>query len=194
MKYCPICGSKNLTYVNGKKEFIEVRNEKIEVYSDSSIDCNNCSESFSTIKSEYELVIKAQNIYRDKYNIPYPQEIKTFIAKYNLSYRDFEKLTGIGTKTIHRYIKGEIPDKSMATLIRMLISFPEFVIKKMATDEYFKKAKFKNIKFSNNFYPHKENNSKQFLDKLSPWKQKESVKWKDNLKAANTNTKDSLAA
>ncbi|KAA3617555.1 MAG: hypothetical protein D8M58_01665 [Calditrichaeota bacterium] len=174
---CPLCGSEDLTKEIGKKEIIKIRNEKIEVISNNSIQCDSCKESITSFKSEDELINEARQIYREKKNIPSPTDIINFKKQYNLGFRDFEELTGIANKTLQRYIKGAIPDPSTVKLLVLLMNDPEIVVSLMSSNPYFDKQKFQSIIREWDFGVYSEKREK--FESQQPLKTKQSPRKKN---------------
>lgn len=141
LKMCPVCGSENLVIETNKKDYIEIKGEKIEVES-KAITCKECNESFATFEDEMDLIERARDIYREKFDIPSPAKISEFMKKYKFSFRDLEKLTGIAFKTIDRYLRGAIPDPSNANLLKTYMRYPEVLLDVLKESVHFNKHKF----------------------------------------------------
>ncbi|HED12018.1 MAG TPA: YgiT-type zinc finger protein [Caldithrix abyssi] len=140
LKICPVCASDNIVKETSKKDFVEIKGEKIELYSTVTV-CQDCGETFASLKDEMELINRAREIYRNRHGIPSPGQILEFKNRYRLSLRDMEKLTGISFKTIDRYLKGSIPDPSNSTLLKIFLNFP-YVVYKFLCDEKFSSEKY----------------------------------------------------
>ena len=143
-KFCPNCGSENSIVVVNKSKTIEIKGVPIPV--DYTVKhCENCGIEFKSLDETFDVINRARQLYREKNNIPSPEDIRAFMDKYNFSLRDMEKLTGIAFKTIDRYLKGAIPDPSNAKFLAMLLQFPEVVLSLMKRETHFSARKFKNI-------------------------------------------------
>lgn len=59
------------------------------------------------------------NQYRDKYNLPFPDEIKAIRAKYDLSAIKMSEVLGFGANVWRNYEAGEVPSESNARLIQV---------------------------------------------------------------------------
>lgn len=70
---------------------------------------------------EFEIIKMnlAQNQYRVKYNILFPEEIKQIRIKYKLSATKMSELLGFGVNGYRNYEIGEVPSLSNANLIRL---------------------------------------------------------------------------
>lgn len=66
------------------------------------------------------------NQYRDKYNLPFPDEIKTIRAKYDLSAIKMSEVLGFGANVWRNYEAGEVPSESNARLIQVADDPMEF--------------------------------------------------------------------
>lgn len=66
------------------------------------------------------------NQYRDKYNLPFPDEIKAIRAKYDLSARKMSEVLGLGVNAWRNYESGEVPSESNARLLQAANDPAEF--------------------------------------------------------------------
>lgn len=66
------------------------------------------------------------NQYRDKYNLPFPDEIKAIRAKYDLSAIKMSEVLGFGANVWRNYESGEVPSESNARLIQVADDEAEF--------------------------------------------------------------------
>lgn len=81
--------------------------------------CEDTGEEFEDehfAQLNYDQVI---NQYREKYNIPYPDEIKSIREKYDLSAIKMSHVLGFGDNTYRQYEAGEVPTQANARLIQM---------------------------------------------------------------------------
>ncbi len=62
---------------------------------------------------------QAYNQYRDKYNLPFPEEIKEIRAKYGVSATKMSEILGFGINSYRNYENGEVPNQSNANLIQL---------------------------------------------------------------------------
>ncbi|MEY4029631.1 MAG: hypothetical protein RJA90_816 [Bacteroidota bacterium] len=60
------------------------------------------------------------NQYRDKFNIPFPDEINNIRSKYGLSASKMSEILGFGVNSYRQYEAGEIPSVANAKLIQMV--------------------------------------------------------------------------
>jgi len=66
------------------------------------------------------------NKYRDKYNLPFPDEINAIRAKYELSAMKMSEVLGFGANVWRNYEAGEVPSESNARLIQVADDPAEF--------------------------------------------------------------------
>ena len=81
--------------------------------------CEDTGEEFEDkhfAQLNYDQVI---NQYREKYNMPYPDDIKSIREKYDLSAIKMSHVLGFGDNTYRQYEAGEIPTQANARLIQM---------------------------------------------------------------------------
>jgi len=93
--------------------------------------CKDTGERFTTTDLDEADIQQVYNQYRQKYNIPFPDEIKALRAKYDLSARKMAEILGFGINVYRNYEQGEVPNLSNAKLIRLAADpkkFKELVI------------------------------------------------------------------
>lgn len=110
-----------------KKEERELifRKEKFRILSHYYY-CKESGEKFEDeILSElnYNQLI---NQYREKFNLPFPDQIKNIRKKYNVSASKMSDILGFGTNTYRQYENGEVPNQSNAKLISLTEDPHEF--------------------------------------------------------------------
>ncbi|MFA5298009.1 MAG: type II toxin-antitoxin system antitoxin SocA domain-containing protein [Lutibacter sp.] len=59
------------------------------------------------------------NQYRDKFNLPFPEEIREIRAKYGISASKMSEILGFGANSYRNYENGEVPNQSNANLIQL---------------------------------------------------------------------------
>jgi putative zinc finger/helix-turn-helix YgiT family protein len=112
---CPYCDGtavlqkqqRDLTY---RKEVFKV----IEHF----YKCESCGEEFTTTETDTITLAQAHNQYREKYNIPFPEEIVAIKEMYDLSATKMSEVLGLGVNGYSNYEKGEIPNPAIANLIK----------------------------------------------------------------------------
>jgi DNA-binding transcriptional regulator YiaG len=82
--------------------------------------CSESGELFTSTDLDELNLNQLYNQYRDKYNIPFRDEIISIREKYNLSASKMSELLGFGTNTYRSYEAGEMPNISNAKLIQLI--------------------------------------------------------------------------
>ena len=111
---CPYCdGIANL-----KKEAKELKYRK-EVFKIVAhfYKCEKCSEEFTTTETDTISLMQAHNQYREKNNIPFPEEIACIREKYELPASKMSDVLGLGANGYSNYENGEIPTPAYGNLI-----------------------------------------------------------------------------
>ena len=111
---CPYCdGMANL-----QKETRELtyRKEQFKIIA-HFYKCEKCGQEFTTTETDSISLVQAHNQYRERYNIPFPEEIAAIREKYELSAAKMSEVLGLGANGYSNYEKGEMPVPAMAKLI-----------------------------------------------------------------------------
>lgn len=115
----PITG-KEMT-LSIEKSNLVFRKEQFE-YIHKSFKCVDSGESFTTTELDEFNLNQVYNQYRDKHNIPFPDEIKEFREKFSFSYADITKILGLGINTYSNYEKGEVPSLANSVLLKAILN------------------------------------------------------------------------
>lgn len=99
-----------------EKSILEFRKEKFE-YNHKCYYCEDSGESFTTTELDEFNLNQVYNQYRDKHNIPFPDEIIALRNTYGLSASLMSKILGFGSNSYRNYEKGEVPSLSNANLL-----------------------------------------------------------------------------
>ncbi|WP_367754076.1 type II toxin-antitoxin system antitoxin SocA domain-containing protein [Flavobacterium sp. WC2430] len=110
----PITGKEMTLQI--EKNILEFRKEKFE-YNHKSYYCADSVESFTTTELDEFNLNQVYNQYRDKHNIPFPDQIIKLRNTYGLSASMMSKILGFGTNSYRNYEKGEVPSLANANLI-----------------------------------------------------------------------------
>ena len=113
-KDCPFCDKKaslksTVVEKEFKKEFFTIH----EFY----YKCDSCSEEFTTEKTDEISLNQIYNQYREKYGLPFPEELVQLRKRYEISAQKMSQVLGLGINTYSNYEKGEIPTSANAKLI-----------------------------------------------------------------------------
>lgn len=82
--------------------------------------CKDSGEQFTTTALDEVNINQVYNQYRDKFNIPFPDEITRIRQKYGLSAAKMSEVLGFGVNSYRQYEAGEMPSVANAKLIQMV--------------------------------------------------------------------------
>ena len=97
-----------------EKEVLSYRKDKFEVYY-YSFECDKTKERFTSDELDLRNINQVHNLYREKYGIPFPEEIKKLRDKYEVSAKKMSEILGLGSNAYRLYESGEIPSVSICT-------------------------------------------------------------------------------
>ncbi|MCC6768729.1 MAG: DUF4065 domain-containing protein [Bacteroidia bacterium] len=89
--------------------------------------CEDSGEQFTTTSFDEVNMNQVYNQYRDKFNIPFPDEIIRIREKYGLSAAKMSEILGFGVNSYRQYEAGEMPSVANAKLI-LMVDEPEIFI------------------------------------------------------------------
>lgn len=98
---------------------MDFRKEKFEIYFHFYL-CEDSGEQFTTNSLDEVNLNQVYNQYRDKFNIPFPDEIIRIREKYGLSAAKMSEILGFGINSYRQYEAGEMPSVANAKLIQMV--------------------------------------------------------------------------
>ncbi len=123
MKTIPSPFSNNLLSVQKRKQKLSFRKEEFEVmyhfYEENG-------HEFTTTETDELNLQQLHNQYREKFNLPFPDEIKTIREQYQLSAGKMAEVLGFGINVYRQYEGGEVPNQSNARLIQLAKDPEEF--------------------------------------------------------------------
>lgn len=99
------------------REFV-FRKEKFTVKFHYLLDTET-KEQFTTTELDEINTNQVYNQYRDKHNLPFPDEIKKLREKYDLPATKMSEILGFGVNTYRNYEDGEVPVDANAKLIQL---------------------------------------------------------------------------
>ena len=107
--------------------------------------CMDTDEAFTTTALDAASTAQIYNQYRVKYGIPFPDEIKSVRAKYNLSASKMARVLGFGENTYRLYENGEMPSIAHGKTLKAIQSAEVFRryledAQRELTDNEYKKA------------------------------------------------------
>lgn len=97
------------------------RGEPYEYYH-LSWKCEDTGEFFTTDESDTAGFVQVTNQYRDKFGIPYTDEIIMVRNRYGISASKMSLVLGIGTNQYRLYEQGEVPNVSNGRMIRSIMN------------------------------------------------------------------------
>ena len=122
----------NCAYCNGKadlkiqKSKTKFRNEEFEIF-EHFYKCQKCSKEFTTDEIDNVDVNQVYNQYREKYLIPFPEQLTSIREKYNLSAAKMSEIIGFGPNQYRLYESGDIPTESQGALLGMIFKTDNFI-------------------------------------------------------------------
>lgn len=127
---CPLCnkGTASLTVDKKKRTY---RKEEFEIF-EYYYKCNKCKEEFTTSEIDTLNTNQVYNLYREKYLIPFPEQLTSIREHYNLSASKMSELLGFGPNQYRLYEGGELPVGGNATVLSLIVnplSFKEIIVK-----------------------------------------------------------------
>lgn len=115
--------SNNCLEVKIRKEKLPFRKEEFEVMYHYYEDMG---QQFTTEELDEINLKQVHNQYREKYNLPFPDEIKDIREKYQLPATKMAEVLGFGINIYRQYEAGEVPSQSNARLIQLADDPEEF--------------------------------------------------------------------
>lgn len=80
--------------------------------------CNDTGEEFTTDELDQINVNQLYNQYREKYGVPFPDEIKEIREQYGVSAAKMSEILGFGVNSYRQYEAGDIPTVASGRLIQ----------------------------------------------------------------------------
>ena len=119
----PVTGKKMI--LKKEKRTLVFRKEEFEVIYHFYFDPST-AEQFVDDRLETLNLTQVYNKYRERFNLPFREEIIDIRKKYVLSARRISDILGFGPNTYSNYEKGEIPNKANGRLIQLAKDPEEF--------------------------------------------------------------------
>lgn len=82
--------------------------------------CEDSQEEFTSTELDQLNLLQIHNQYRDKFNLPFPNEIRSIRSKYNLPANKMSEILGFGVNSYRNYESGEVPSLSNGKLIQLI--------------------------------------------------------------------------
>ena len=115
--------SEKMLTVQSRKEMIPFRKEEFEVVHHFYEDLGH---EFTTDETDEVTVQQVYNQYREKYKLPFPEQIQAIREKYQVSASKMSEVLGFGINVYRQYESGEVPNQSNARLIQLAKDPAEF--------------------------------------------------------------------
>lgn len=112
----PITGKE--MQLTKERRLMDFRKETFEVVF-HFYKCEDSGEQFTTTSLDEVNMNQLFNQYRDKFKIPFPDEITRIREKYDLSAAKMSEILGFGINSYRQYEAGEMPSVANAKLIQM---------------------------------------------------------------------------
>lgn len=109
-----------------ERRLMEFRKEKFEIVF-HYYKCEDSGEQFTTTSMDEVNMNQVYNQYRDKFNIPFPEEITKIRESYGLSASKMSEILGFGVNSYRQYEAGEMPSVANAKLIQMIDKPQSFI-------------------------------------------------------------------
>jgi putative zinc finger/helix-turn-helix YgiT family protein len=131
--------------------------------------CEKCNEEFTTTETDTITMKQAHNQYRERYGIPFQEEIIAIREKYDIPASKMSEVLGLGINGYGNYEKGEVPSIAMGNLIGMIDD--EIVFRDMLRkgEKHFSPNSYKSAMKRVNFLIDQKNNHKPFYSKLNQY-------------------------
>ena len=89
-------------------------------------ECEKTGERFTDDELDLININQVHNLYREKYGIPFPEEIRNIREKYEVSAKKMSEILGLGSNAYRLYENGEMPTVSNGRLILSIKEAEEF--------------------------------------------------------------------
>jgi uncharacterized phage-associated protein len=124
-------------------------------------ECRDTGEEYTTTEGDNININQVYNKYREKYGIPFTEEICNIRLKYGLSAAKMSEVLGLGANVYRNYEAGEIPSVATGRLIRLAADPVEFMrllemSKNVLEPHEYEKVKKKTLQAINDANPEEE--------------------------------------
>jgi DNA-binding transcriptional regulator YiaG/uncharacterized phage-associated protein len=156
----PITGKEMV--LTKESRTLSFRKEEFEVVY-HAYKCVDSGESFTTEQLDELNLTQLYNQYRVKFNLPFPEKIKSIREKYDIPVSKMSEVLGFGANSYRNYEAGEVPSQSNARLIQLVDDAHEFKKLVELSNAYEGKAK-ENILRKVESIIHEQNQIKKKLE------------------------------
>jgi putative zinc finger/helix-turn-helix YgiT family protein len=121
----PVTG-KPMKLVKQSGVKLRFRKEEFEIIY-HNFHCEDSGEEFTTDELDRINTTQIHNLYREKYGVPFPDEIKEIREKYDVSASKMSEILGFGVNSYRLYENGEIPSVANGRLILAIREPRDFI-------------------------------------------------------------------
>lgn len=129
----PITGKE--MQVRNEVASLTFRKEEFEVVT-HYYECEDSGERFSDDRLDELSIVQVHNQYREKYGIPFPEEIRRIREGYRISASKMSEILGLGANSYRLYEAGEVPSVAIGRLI-MSIRNPATFVQQVTASVHF---------------------------------------------------------
>ncbi|MDR6804355.1 putative phage-associated protein [Dyadobacter sp. BE34] len=129
----PITGKE--MQVRNEVTSLAFRKEEFEVVT-HYYECEDSGERFSDDRLDELSIVQVHNQYREKYGIPFPEEIRRIREGYGISASKMSEILGLGANSYRLYESGEVPSVAIGRLI-MSIRNPATFVQQVTASVHF---------------------------------------------------------
>lgn len=140
---CPYCDGIAILYKEAKE--LTYRKDVFKIVA-HFYKCEKCQEEFTTTEADTISLTQAYNQYREKNNIPFPEEIAAIRHKYDIPASKMSEVLGLGANGYSNYENGEIPTPAYGNLISAVSEPQTFLNLLDKAKEHFSENAFKKVR------------------------------------------------
>lgn len=144
---------------------LQFRNETFSIEF-HSWKCEDSGKLFTNDELNQLNINQVHNKYREKYNIPFPDQIRETRRKYGLSAAKMSEILGFGINTYRNYEGGEVPQASNGKLIKLAGNPKEFMRLVDISDGFDEKKRKKLLALIEKMIVREKGSEERFLKKL----------------------------
>ena len=108
--------------------------------------CEKTNDEFTTRELDALNLNQVYNQYRDKYGLPFPDQVREIRSMYGVSASKMSEILGLGANSYRLYEQGEVPSVGNGRLIMAAGNPKEFGLFLKASEELIDPKEFKRIK------------------------------------------------
>lgn len=127
---CPFCDRSEAKLISERRTRT-FRKEEFELF-EFFYKCEKCGEEFTTTDIDTLNTNQVYNQYREKYSIPFPDQLTAIREQYHLSAAKMSEILGFGPNQYRMYENGELPAGGNATVLSLIVnpaSFKDIILK-----------------------------------------------------------------